>query len=265
MKRTVGLRTCRCDARRSVALSFVQSAGPAWISRLVLVSAKWRDSQHDRATGRQPTVLSEESISRNTFAQGRLSCAPPSRPLLLRFECAIQIYAARRLGERPPSFRFERVLPRRPLAPRATMRNPRDFPAERAEVERRDRVLDARVDRAFRDNVRLPRASLRWLEVPRAVDRRERRPRAEEVLRAPARARRERERELLPARASVRRPERRRDEVERSEDERVLRPRPSPRSRDSAVSRLTSLLKLLCCPRAVVSCTRRARFFSSNF
>jgi hypothetical protein len=33
----------------------------------------------------------------------------------------------------------------------------------------------------------------------------------------------------------------------------------------SAVSRLTSLLKLLCCPRAVWTCTSSARLLSSNF
>jgi len=210
----------------------------------------------------------------------------------------------RQAARLPPRLRLEpeRLLRARPAGFLQTSLSPREVPRELRVLERLDRELPLErefwLEREFRDEV--PRAELFWLDVPRAVVRRDLWPRAEDVLRV---ARlppvRERELPLLLAWRLPRDPELlRRDALRRgltctsissistsssisSSDaddcellawdrfdprEPELRDeRPPLRPLSSALSRLTSLLKLLCWPRAVWSCTSSARLRSSNF
>jgi hypothetical protein len=83
------------------------------------------------------------------------------------------------------------------------------------------------------------------------------RPRADDVpcARVPARALRERDAPVLCACRLPLLPDEDRDDEDREDKDREDedRPRPLPLLAPSAVPRLTSLLKLLCCPRAVWS------------
>jgi hypothetical protein len=182
------------------------------------------------------------------------------------------------------------VLRARPAGFLPTSLSPREVPRELRVLERLDRELTLeralRLEREFRDEV--PRAERLWLDVPRAVVRRDLWPFADEVLRA-VRLPADRERELPVVRAwrLPRDPELlRRDALRRGltrtsissistsssisesssdvDDCKLLAwdrfdprepelrdERPPLRPLSSAVSRLTSLLKLLCWPRAV--------------
>lgn len=210
-------------------------------------------------------------------------------------------YAARRFPPRP-RLDPERVLRTRPEGFLPTIFRPREFPREvpvavRLEREfRLERELREEVPRAERLWLGVPRAVVRRdlcprdEEVLRVAVLPALREREEPVLRA---GRLPREPELERRDAEPREPARRGvtrisissistsssiyessadaadcellvcDRFPRDEELRDERPPLRPLS--SAVSRLTSLLKLLCCPRAVWSCTSSARLLSSNF
>lgn len=104
----------------------------------------------------------------------------------------------------PPRPRLdpERALRARPAGFLPTSLSPREVPRELRVLERLDRArpleLALRPERELRDEV--PRAERLWLDVPRAVVRRDLFPRDEEVLReAVVPARREREEPVLRA------------------------------------------------------------------
>lgn len=202
----------------------------------------------------------------------------------------------------------ERVLRARPEGFLPTSLRPRELPRELRvwDLLDCDLLLERlRLDCELREEV--PRAERLWLEVPRAVLRRDFCPRDEERSRAavlpPLLERDEpvvrdwrlpRDPEPERREAAPREPEREGvtrisissistsssisesssdaadcdllacDRFVVREDEARLE-RPPFRPLSSAVSRLTSLLKLLCWPRAVWSWTSSARLLSSNF